>query len=84
MSQALEGQCVDKELNVTMVTTYVTKSYGIWLVHVCLLDVASDRYAFTSRLLGKLLTRGLAGSGLISRLFRSCHFRFTCKYSIQV
>jgi hypothetical protein len=62
--ETLEGELSDQELGRLLVTTDLTESDSSWLVSVGLLDTTGRWRRLASSLGSKLLTWGLATSGL--------------------
>jgi histone H3 len=63
-NQTLERELSDEKLRGLLVTTDLTESDGSWLVSVGLLDTSGGWCRLAGSLGSKLLTRGLATSGL--------------------
>lgn len=71
--ETLEGELADEKLSRLLVATNLTESDGTGLVAVRLLDATSGGSALAGGLGSKLLTRGLATSGLAGGLLSAGH-----------
>ena len=70
--ETLEGELADQELGRLLVTTDLTESDGTGLITMGLLDTSGRGSRLAGGLGSKLLTRGLATSGLACRVVVSC------------